>query len=183
MDNIGSRCTTITAVRGFRGKPQVFFTGGCPPTPEAGRWRRKGVGRREARRRLRGRRRPAAAHSGSRRSIRGRAAPRGPPATHPRGGTPGRTGRGSSAACPPPPRSWRRGASQAPPTAHRPSNGASPCPRRRDSTSPGTGRSSHARRCPSTERGTKHCMHLSIYLTNCRTVFLLQELNVEMRKS
>ena len=86
MDNIGSRCTTITAVRGFRGKPQVFFTGGCPPTPEAGRWRRKGVGRREARRRLRGRRRPAAAHSGSRRSIRGRAAPQGPPATHPRGG-------------------------------------------------------------------------------------------------
>ena len=43
-------------------------------------------GRREARRRLRGRRRPAAAHSGSRRSIRGRAAPQGPPATHPRGG-------------------------------------------------------------------------------------------------
>ena len=86
MDNIGSRCTTITAVRGFRGKPQVFFTGGCPPTPEAGRWRRKGVGRREARRRLRGRRRPAAAHSGIRRSIRGRAAPQGPPATHPPGG-------------------------------------------------------------------------------------------------
>ena len=46
MDNIGSRCTTITAVRGFRGKPQVFFTGGCPPPPEAGRWRRKGVGKR-----------------------------------------------------------------------------------------------------------------------------------------
>ena len=43
-------------------------------------------GRREARQCLRVRRRPAAAHSGSRRSIRGRAAPQGPPATHPRGG-------------------------------------------------------------------------------------------------
>ena len=82
-----------------------------------------------------------------------------------------------------PTRSWRRGASPAPPTARRPSNGASPCPRRRDSTSPGTGRSSHARRHPSTERRTKHCMHLSYYLTNCRTVFLLQELNIEIRKS
>ena len=29
----------------------------------------------------------------------------------------------------------------------------------------------------------KHCLHLSFYLTNCRTVFFLQELNVEMRKS
>ena len=85
MDNIGSRCTTITAGRGFRGEARVFFHGGGTPPPEAGRWRR-GRGRREARRRLRGRRRPAAAHSGSRRSIRGRAAPQGPPATHPRGG-------------------------------------------------------------------------------------------------
>ena len=44
VDNIGSRCTTITAGRGFWGKPQVFFTSGCPPPPEAGRWRRKGAG-------------------------------------------------------------------------------------------------------------------------------------------
>ena len=165
------------------GKASGVFHGWVSASARSRAMAAQGGGRREARRRLRGRRRPAAAHSGSRRSIRGRAAPQGPPATHPRGGTPGRTGRGSSAACPPPPRSWRRGASQAPPTARRPSNGASPCPRRRDSTSPGTGRSSHARRHPSTERRAKHCMHLSFYLTNCRTVFLLQELNVEMRKS
>ena len=141
-------------------------------------------GRREARRRLRGRRRPAAAHSGSRRSIRGRAAPQGPPATHPRGGElPEGPGEAHLLPARRPTHSWRRGASPAPSTARRPSNGASPCPRRRDSTSPGTGRSSHARRHPSTERRAKHCMHLSFYLTNCRTVFLLQELNVEMRKS
>ena len=159
----------------------MFFTGGCPPPPEAGRWRRKGVGKRggvsEDGVDLQQRTAGAVGASGA------RSASRAARDTSPGGGTPGRTGRGSSAACPPPPRSWRRGASQAPSTARRPSNGASPCPRRRDSTSPGTGRSSHARRHPSTERRAKHCMHLSFYLTNCRTVFLLQELNVEMRKS